>query len=366
MIVGAEAEKKKPHDGTMSKLLKGLIKVSFIPINTDSNYRKWEFKLISKETLKFFTIWYGLHIAILVSLVMLFKDSIITAYYLEQKNNPIDLVAAGIFSFCLWWIFPMSPLFLGSTVAKIPSTVWKNGLHWPSCGNGTIFSAFLFILGSLIANISWVYRLLGFTQDTFHMIIIFLFAEFLVAVYWTIPILLILSLISKFYDDCNQSEHDPTSGVEIKLDMFSTLKKSLSRFFFAQFAVAQVFSIFACFLCFTKLMGKDEITVDRIIFSIGMVLIVLSLTFNIVGLALVADDAHAVLFSKIKLLQENLLQLTNMQEIQKVKNTIKDIERTGPFTGLGYFDITRETLTAMMSVSITYIIILVQFKMSTL
>ena len=125
MIVGAEVEKREPHDGTMSKLLKGLIKVSFIPINTDSNYRKCEFRLISKETLKFFTIWYGLHIAILVSLVMLFKDSIITAYYLEKKNNPIDLVAAGIFSFCLWWIFPMSPLFLGSTVAKIPSTVWK-------------------------------------------------------------------------------------------------------------------------------------------------------------------------------------------------------------------------------------------------
>ena len=45
---------------------------------------------------------------------------------------------------------------------------------------------------------------------------------------------------------------------------------------------------------------------------------------------------------------------------------VQDLESRGPLTGLGLFSIERSTLTAMLSVSLTYIIILIQFKMSTM
>ena len=44
----------------------------------------------------------------------------------------------------------------------------------------------------------------------------------------------------------------------------------------------------------------------------------------------------------------------------------QEVESTGPLTGLGFFDIERCTLTSMISTALTYIIILVQFKMSTI
>ena len=44
----------------------------------------------------------------------------------------------------------------------------------------------------------------------------------------------------------------------------------------------------------------------------------------------------------------------------------QEIESVGPLTGLGFFEIERNILTSMVSTAVTYIIILVQFKMSTI
>ena len=43
----------------------------------------------------------------------------------------------------------------------------------------------------------------------------------------------------------------------------------------------------------------------------------------------------------------------------------KELERRGPLSGLGFFTIERSTITGMLSTAVTYIIILVQFRMST-
>ena len=48
------------------------------------------------------------------------------------------------------------------------------------------------------------------------------------------------------------------------------------------------------------------------------------------------------------------------------KQLFQEIESVGPLTGLGFFEIERKILTSMVSTAVTYIIILVQFKMSTI
>ena len=40
------------------------------------------------------------------------------------------------------------------------------------------------------------------------------------------------------------------------------------------------------------------------------------------------------------------------------------LKRLGPLTGLGLFSMERNTVTCMVSVAVTYIIILIQFKMT--
>ena len=85
---------------------------------------------------------------------------------------------------------------------------------------------------------------------------------------------------------------------------------------------------------------------------------------NIAGLTFILDAGHASLKGLASTLQDQLLQVTDGFERQTIENIIKDTEKTGPLNGMGFFDITRGTLTGMASVGITYLIILVQFKMS--
>ena len=41
---------------------------------------------------------------------------------------------------------------------------------------------------------------------------------------------------------------------------------------------------------------------------------------------------------------------------------MKKIERVGPFTGNGFFDVDKKTVTSMIGHTVTYLIVLIEFK----
>ena len=68
-------------------------------------------------------------------------------------------------------------------------------------------------------------------------------------------------------------------------------------------------------------------------------------------------------FKKIKLELEDI-EDEDKESSKKVIKIIDVIDSAEPLSGSGMFYITRSTLTSMISTSITYLIILVQFKIS--
>ena len=48
-------------------------------------------------------------------------------------------------------------------------------------------------------------------------------------------------------------------------------------------------------------------------------------------------------------------------ELSKLKDSLAKL---GPFSGLGLFTVERSTLTSMLSIAVTYLIILIQFKLT--
>ena len=52
------------------------------------------------------------------------------------------------------------------------------------------------------------------------------------------------------------------------------------------------------------------------------------------------------------------------KDIKRIVNIFEGLDSAEPLSGCGMFQITRGTLTSMISTSITYLIILVQFKIS--
>ena len=50
----------------------------------------------------------------------------------------------------------------------------------------------------------------------------------------------------------------------------------------------------------------------------------------------------------------------------RIKRLIRDIEELEPLSGFGLFSVDRTTVTSIMSIKITYLIIMIQFKQSSL
>ena len=60
-----------------------------------------------------------------------------------------------------------------------------------------------------------------------------------------------------------------------------------------------------------------------------------------------------------------VITLQNRKPVRKFYIGLQEVEVTGPLKGMGLFTMERSTITSMVSTALTYIIILVQFRMST-
>ena len=134
--------------------------------------------------------------------------------------------------------------------------------------------------------------------------------------------------------------------------------------FFLYVFSTQVFSIFSLYLSVSQSIGSTLSGLKTFIVSTSYLLISCAFLLNIAALTVILDTGHKSLKDLTVPLQDKLLYLQEGFEKQSYINIIKDIEKTGPLNGKGFFNITRGTLTGMLSVGITYIIILVQFKMA--
>ena len=65
-------------------------------------------------------------------------------------------------------------------------------------------------------------------------------------------------------------------------------------------------------------------------------------------------------------LREARENVRDPKEAAFIKNIVKKIKRVGPFTGNGFFDVEKKTVTSMIGHTVTYLIVLIQFKTAEL
>ena len=75
------------------------------------------------------------------------------------------------------------------------------------------------------------------------------------------------------------------------------------------------------------------------------------------------DSLHRSL-KNIRFYKLKRIETTEKDFEAEVKEVMDLIEDAQPITGCGMFEITRSTLTSMVSTSLTYLIILIQFRLS--
>ena len=87
------------------------------------------------------------------------------------------------------------------------------------------------------------------------------------------------------------------------------------------------------------------------------------LVFWILILTTTAENCyHAIMDLTRALRKKRVDTASDPKELATIDNIIDDIERVGPFTGEGFFCVEKTTITAMVGYTVTYLIVLIQFK----
>jgi hypothetical protein len=159
------------------------------------------------------------------------------------------------------------------------------------------------------------------------------------------------------------------------LQLYSELERGLGPFFLFCFSFWQVSWIAFIFMGVAAIFGQQSVTAIAGfgLIGIGILLLVTSFTFCLatchsgikhLGRG-VRADIRDLAAGREKEEAKDLLHVTLLLITLPVLTPPQELEATGPLSGLGFFTIERSTITAMVSTAVTYIIILVQFRMST-
>ena len=82
-------------------------------------------------------------------------------------------------------------------------------------------------------------------------------------------------------------------------------------------------------------------------------------------IAIVSSNCHEALKKFINLLRDEQFEtIVDQGQFSKLENILKDIESVGPFTGCGFFNVEKKTVTSIIGYTVTYLIILIEFKTS--
>ena len=104
--------------------------------------------------------------------------------------------------------------------------------------------------------------------------------------------------------------------------------------------------------------------ITNIVVTICYAIIALYNSFGICVQTLSAEKAFTSIQRLAIPLNKSLIGETRDENIQDVKLLAKEIENIPPLSGNGYFEIRKGTISSIVSNTVTYLIILLQFRTS--
>ena len=366
-------EKKKmiiirhPTTSNVSRIVQILIKARFLPLELNHDEQKISFRFWSFNTLTFFLVYWGilLGVYLLGQVASQNINHVIEDYF--ESSNIIDSISLMLFGTLLTMIFPFCPLFVANGAPSASSLALATDLKWPRHGGKYLLSFLLSCTGSMLINISFFSHMLdGVNVSSQVSAVIYvtpLLQHLLASLYWLIPTLLLSTWVEKFIFLCkSEASEEKIKHARKCIEFYTAIESGFGTFFCFVYGVTQVLLIFAFFVAISRALGGNEPLTVKVVASLGTLLVCSGLMLNIAALTFVLEEAYKCVTSLVKPLQDQLL--ISVSERRRLKKVIREIENLGPLTGNGYFSITRGVLTSMVSIGITYIIILVQFKMS--
>ena len=354
----------------MSKIFEFCIKLRFLPMTKNSKNLKYHFNICSINTFGFMMIFMGLYIYISIACYIISPSLTSNMMLSLDRLNTIDAVATSMFGYLTMLMLIFPPLLTKSLVS-VPTLISRRDLQWPKEGMKHLISFLLVTVGLIVANISnfsQIFKWMDAPEDSQIILYILIAVQSLIPpLYFCVTSLFTSCLLDVF---CKltllKTPQDEAEHAKRSLKLFNEIDKGFGSFFIHTFVLSQIFIIFSLFIALTGAVEPYMPPLAQCGISFGQLMISLGMLLNITALTLSIDDANEALKGLTERLQDVLLINRANYERQEVLNTIKKLENSGPLSGKRFFSITRGTITGMLSISITYLIIIVQFKISVI
>lgn len=342
-----------------------LIKLCLVPLSVNKSKKTITFKLISKHTMIFLLYQFICYLLTFLTYYMTGIEKMIM--WITQKlndSNTTDFVALMCSTF-LTNILPGFSLFFSKQVTYVASEIILSpNLQLPKQWRKFVLSSVLnTIVTCLYLFLEIRYSSVELDNASYSW---FISGVFIQVIYLSLNqffyFFIILSLIDEFKRTLFMSKKDIILHTNKSIYLFKTLQKGFGTTFFFFFSLFQIQNIFFLYMSISSNMSGYEnfwqnVTVSVCYFVMSAYCIVIMYCIT-----LTAEEAYDALQSLMKPLNKMLVNENDSSRKECINVAIRNLEKIRPLNGNGYFGITRETLTSIVSTTITYLIILLQFR----
>ena len=351
----------------MSIFFRILMKTGMFPLTLDPTEKRPTFKICSRSTLlfTFYNVVVFVISAFCVNYILGF-DTMKTFWQnmLSQSNFTDFLTYVVIQSMNLLSSLQFKSFF---DICKISSVLLlRKQLHWPKYGViflcttvSCVFAKVLWGIFTIKARIDLNFReisglSLGYSIQFLWSYTI-VFSMFLFFLTWMQH----FSLICEEYHSNNIFQH-----CQQCLQIYKSIQDGLGFTFFTSFVIFQILIVLAIYMFISTAFFCPYDLYTNIVICICYVVIFTHYATFMCIITANAENTHSSLQKLTNPLKRTLTKENDKDIVMDIQLLIQEVETIPRLNGLGYFELKRETLTSIVSNTVTYLIILLQFRTS--
>ena len=256
---------------------------------------------------------------------------------IEEISNIIILVLANFVR--------LFPLILSYGLQNLRSSRFNNGLH-QNPNKIIMLSFLLFSVGMFLGMID-IDQLISFpplkVAGFIGIYLAICLMEFLII--FSIPLLLEI-LTKDFNSECKKISN--VESYKDVIDWYQELNKSLQLYCLCFYSHSQFMFIFNIYKNLYSIV--NSLTLKIFLKLLGNIFLTISMILNVMNLTSALDSVYESVQSVKMKLQETLMVIYEKPERQQLKFLIEKIKSLTPMNACGYFEISKSTLTSMLSV----------------
>ena len=351
----------------MSAFLRLLLKISFIPLALDETMEKITFRMWSRQTAYF--LLYFLMVATIMDVGIFYiwgLDNFLDLFINMYKDNTTDFL-----TYCVLLIFSAGSNFQFKQfygISKISSElVLAKNLRWPKQGTILLFITIL----CLISQIIWCVCIVKARSKINFMSFIWLTVGYTFSFLYSYTIVFILFIFyltwMEHFSVICEERNDTTNCIQQTqkcLHIYKSIQDGLGATFSDFFLSFQIIIVITLYMCISTAFFGPYDTLSNTIVSICYAIMFLYCGTSLYTLILAAERSYVSLQTLVKPLTISMMRENDTETKIEIQLLLKEIEKVPPLNGNGYFELKKETLTSITSTTVTYLIILLQFRNS--